>query len=424
MSNRKALQDARHSPWLQAYRIGPHRPTKKPQHFSWRLARGLKRERVSLKTSTTIEDSETIAHSFLDEEVVGFDMEWYYNPDATDRNVNSNERPIPYITEIHDRISVIQVASLSRVALFHVGKHEGETPEELLAPSLRAIIESPNIRKVGQSIMGDYRRLQEYFRLSPQAFFELSYFHNLITPDRDNKTLYLTGGLKALVSAHFCGFKLEKDHRMHMDWTKDLTEMQKDYAANDAYASLMLYWCMDDKRRLMKPVLPRPRNTEEYMPSTSRLCLPKNPIQLEKLSSTATEHLTVQQYKWLFRDTGQEEEPSIPPTADGELYDDLLACRERLAAGYGVEAHVIVSKSALAGVAMERPTTLPELLNVAGMEGPKHKFMFGVHWLAITNKYRRLEKENGDPSTTSKKRKVMDVKNGASKRPPLAEKLM
>jgi len=84
--------------------------------------------------------------------------------------------------------------------LFHIGLHAGNTSEDLIAPSLRKIIETPNIAKVGVAILNaDFSRLENWFHLKPKGAFELSHLHNLITFGPEHPEL-ITTKLKALVS--------------------------------------------------------------------------------------------------------------------------------------------------------------------------------------------------------------------------------
>ncbi|KAF2679508.1 hypothetical protein K458DRAFT_461040 [Lentithecium fluviatile CBS 122367] len=134
--------------------------------------------------------------------------------------------PVPPNPTLQDRVSLTQVASEDKVALFHIGRHTGETAEQLVAPSLRQLIESPNIRMTGQSIMGDCARLKEHFGLDPHALSELSYFHILLDEDPGSSmfTRYAHRGLQFLVETYFPGLTLHKDPNMYGEWTRPLSK--------------------------------------------------------------------------------------------------------------------------------------------------------------------------------------------------------
>jgi hypothetical protein len=159
---------------------------------------------------------------------------------------------------------MIQVASEDTITLFHIGRHHGKNPEDLLAPSLRALIENPSILKTGPSIMGDFWRLNHYFGLEPKSALELSYLHRLIDPERVYTTKYVRGGLKWLVSKYFPGLTLYKDKDMHEGWLAPLSTGLRLYAAADAYAGLMLFCRMNAKRLDMRPSPPLPACSEAY----------------------------------------------------------------------------------------------------------------------------------------------------------------
>jgi hypothetical protein len=112
---------------------------------------------------------------------------------------------------------MIQVASEDTITLCHMGRYHGESSEDLLAPSLRALIENLSILKTSQSIMGDFWRPNHYFGLELKGGLELSYLHRLIDPERVYTTKYVRGGLKWPVSRYFPGLTLYKDKDMHED---------------------------------------------------------------------------------------------------------------------------------------------------------------------------------------------------------------
>jgi hypothetical protein len=82
-------------------------------------------------------------------------------------------------------VSTIQVTSEDKIVIFYISRHAGSTPGELIAPSLRALIEDRVIRKTGQSVRGDFSRLSCYIGLVPGGALELSYPHRLIGLERD-----------------------------------------------------------------------------------------------------------------------------------------------------------------------------------------------------------------------------------------------
>ena len=96
---------------------------------------------------------------------------------------------------IKGNISLIQVACEDKIALFHIAKHDGRTVAELLAPSLRKLIEDPHIFKCGVAVNNaDGNRLRRYMRLEPQGMFELSHLHRVVKwakrdPSKVNKKL-------------------------------------------------------------------------------------------------------------------------------------------------------------------------------------------------------------------------------------------
>ncbi|KUI61008.1 Werner syndrome ATP-dependent helicase [Cytospora mali] len=226
--------------------------------WSHTLYRGPYDQQVRILYSRTKSESEEVASEFVNEKVLGFDMEWPW-PWPADSDPNA---------ALQQRVGLIQIACEDKIALFHIGLHSGNTPNDLLAPSLRSIIESPDISKCGVAIQSaDFSRLQKWFGLKPRGAFELSHLHNLITYGASDP-FKCTRKLRSLadqVEEHL-GLPLHKGKVRTSNWSEPLDQEQIHYAAADAYAGLMLYYCMDAKRVSMQPVPPLPVYAETYLP--------------------------------------------------------------------------------------------------------------------------------------------------------------
>ncbi|CAJ2510247.1 Uu.00g061470.m01.CDS01 [Anthostomella pinea] len=196
--------------------------------------------------SNTRGQSEVNAREFLQERVVGFDMQWFCDP--TGRK---------YPNSMQDNVSMIVLACENTIALFHLGLHQGDCPETILAPTLQKIIESPEVKKAGLSVMGDFERLKTYLGLQPRAAFELHHLHRLVkfggrNGTRSEVNTDITGcALSVLVEEHF-GLPFDKNAR-DGDWSKPLTAHQLEYATNAGYASYMLKkWEWENEYKTMR----------------------------------------------------------------------------------------------------------------------------------------------------------------------------
>jgi hypothetical protein len=101
---------------------------------------------------------------FVGEPVLGFDLEWY--PDAT--RYSGPRR----------NVSLVQLASPTRIALFHVALYPKN--DNLVAPSLRVIMEDPAVTKTGVAIKGDSTRLRKFLGIDSRGLFELSHLYKLV----------------------------------------------------------------------------------------------------------------------------------------------------------------------------------------------------------------------------------------------------
>lgn len=363
--------------WPLSFRMrSPQIPEKTPKwrsraadsqkpYWSHLLYRGPNMQPVIIHYCKSRTTSEIIAQKFLDEKVLGFDMEW-----------ESDTGPL------QQKISVIQIASESRIALFHIGLHAGSTPEELIAPSLRKIIESPNISKTGVSInYADGKRLREYFGLRPRGLFELSYLYKLVkyaatSPSQVNKGLV---ALRKQVEEHL-HLPLLKDKVRMSKWSKPLNQKQIQYAANDAYAGFMLYHCMEAKRTRMDPIPPRPAHAELYRP----IQLPQ--VYIEKsLDKPQMERENAENKPHENQTQANENEPVLGPVS-AKLFADLCQRRVELATRHNVEYHKIAIDHTLKRIAQLRPQRLEDLRNSTATN-PHQPFRYAAEWLAVVLKF-------------------------------------
>jgi hypothetical protein len=190
---------------------------------------------------------------FLGRSVLGFDIEW--KPQAkADSGIKNN-------------VSLLQLACEERIGLFHLALHKGETAEDILPPTLKVILESSTVTKVGVAIMADFSRLHKYLGVTPAGLIELSHLHNLVTYSTCN-SVKVTKKLVSLadqVKAHL-RLPLSKGEVRTSDWSKSLNHEQSTYAAADAYASFRVYDALEAKRIALDPRPPRPAFAELKMP--------------------------------------------------------------------------------------------------------------------------------------------------------------
>lgn len=215
-------------------------------YYSQALYRGPEGKLVNIHYCRNLEVANRVAPYFLEEKVIGFDIEW---------------KPFPFDkTSIKENASLIQIASEDRIALFHIALFKGKTAEELLPPVLRIIIESPDIYKVGVAIKGDFSRLEKFLGVKPKGVFELSRLHNLVENYDDDPTKAGSKKLYALakqVQEHL-QLPLYKGAVRESDWSQPLKYDQISYAATDAYAGLRIWDVLEAKRKMLRPVPPRP----------------------------------------------------------------------------------------------------------------------------------------------------------------------
>jgi ribonuclease D len=395
--------------WPLAYRL------KIPQHqngtsseiwWSHRLYRGPENREVKILYCKTKEESERIARKFLDEPLLGFDMEWPWE---------SHSRHT-----LQEKVSLIQLACEDKIALFHIGAIKGKTTQDLIAPSLRKIIENEDIAKCGVGVLNaDFSRLAQHFKINPRGAFEISHLHRLVSYGALDPKLVTTRlvALARIVEEQL-GFPLYKGKVRISDWSKPLNWEQRQYAAADAYAGFMAFQCMNAQRVNMRPVPPLPSLAETYLPMRQG-GVPAMNVRLgsadengnvltvaeffdskkkDAVTSDVTEGADVTTEE---QGAQPAEGTDVPVTktkkkapakpkivgqplddVSEEIYCQLVQRRKILATSENVPAYRIATNSVLKGLASQRPADDAALLKVKGI-GKVQQEKYGSQWLEV-----------------------------------------
>lgn len=189
-------------------------PGTRASYWQYLLYRGPKGEKIKVHYCKSKATTERIAQLFLNEEVVGFDIEW---------------KPQALATEgVKKNVALIQLASEERIALFHIARYwEDEKSDDLLAPTLKKIMESTRITKVGVSIKADCTRLRKFMGIDSRSLFELSHLYKLVkfssvNVKMINKTLV---SLSRQVEEHL-ELPMWKGEVRSSDWSQELNYEQ------------------------------------------------------------------------------------------------------------------------------------------------------------------------------------------------------
>ncbi|KAK3715665.1 hypothetical protein LTR37_006890 [Vermiconidia calcicola] len=234
--------------------------------WSYKLYKNAEGKTPSIHYCTTLEQTEAQAKQFLNQPVIGFDIEWEIGAQPGKASIKNN-------------VSLIQIATEDKIGLFQLALFKGDKPEELMAPSLRAILKSPEVTKAGVNISGDARRLSECLDVKMSGLFELSHLYNVVmysecTPHKVNRKLCKMADQVQNILL----LPLKKDDVRTSAWSKRLRLDQTEYAASDAYAGFRLYHALEARRKKMDPMPPRPAFWEEQKPlqlGNGQLVVPK-----------------------------------------------------------------------------------------------------------------------------------------------------
>jgi hypothetical protein len=194
----------------------------------------------------------TLQQYFIDKKILGFDIEW-----QPETHKNSG---------IKKNVSLIQLASEDRIGLFHIALYPKDDVDDLVAPSLRTIMEDPSIMKVGVAIKADCTRLRKFLKIESRGIFELSHLYKLVkfSSSKDFK----------LINKRLVSLSTQVQEHLHLpmykggdvrssDWSQPIQVEQIIYAASDSYAGLRLFDILEIKRKELDPTPPRPYNAED-----------------------------------------------------------------------------------------------------------------------------------------------------------------
>ncbi len=164
----------------------------------------------------TAADAQQALAALSASDVIGFDTE--SKPTFTKGEVSTG----PHL---------VQLATDDLAYLFQIGRPEALAP---LLDTLRAVLESPAILKVGFGLADDLRRVRDKLGIDAQNVLDLS------TALRIDKKHTL--GAKAAVARYF-GQAMQKSKRITTtNWAQPvLTDKQILYAADDAHVALRVY---------------------------------------------------------------------------------------------------------------------------------------------------------------------------------------
>jgi exonuclease 3'-5' domain-containing protein 2 len=186
-----------------------------PESFwSYSMYRGpgegnLNDSKVKVHYCTSKHTTERVCQYFLQEKALGFDLEWW--PNAT-KNSGAKRN-----------VSLIQIASERRIALFHVALYKKE--DDLLAPSLKKIMEDPDIKKLGVCVKADCTRLKTFIGSEPRGIFELSHLYKLVKYSTTGAVQHVNKRVVSLAkqTEEYLKLPLFKGDVRSSDWTQPLT---------------------------------------------------------------------------------------------------------------------------------------------------------------------------------------------------------
>ncbi|KAI5810166.1 hypothetical protein DFH27DRAFT_521775 [Peziza echinospora] len=197
-------------------------------------------KKITVECCSTFDEIEIASQKFLNEKAIGFDMEWLSRPSK----------------KVWDNVSLLQIAKEDHIALIHLARIKKSNVEELIPPTLRQILESKTLLKLGVAIGGDGGRLHKWLGIEVQGLMELSAIHHMNEYARERRRSAIPKVLVSLakLSNMYLKLPIAKGSVRISDWTKPLDKQQISYAASDAYAGLRIYDALQQERMKIDPI--------------------------------------------------------------------------------------------------------------------------------------------------------------------------
>jgi hypothetical protein len=213
-----------------------------------------------------------IKQYFMDEKVIGLDLEWM---------IGANK-----FSSARQNISLIQIASPTRVGLFHLAAFPKNST--LVTPALKELLQNPAITKAGVWIKGDCTRLSNFLQIETRGQFELSHLYRLVKYSETGEYALINKKLVSLSTQveEYLGLPMYKgDDVRTSDWSINAPLSMKQIAckpspvpaeavaneqiadsSSDAYAAVQLYAILNHHRQKLVPVPDVPHHAELNLP--------------------------------------------------------------------------------------------------------------------------------------------------------------
>ncbi|KAG2159454.1 uncharacterized protein EDB93DRAFT_1115831 [Suillus bovinus] len=182
------------------------------------------------------------------ESPLGFDLEW-----RIQWNSGAQER----------RTALVQLCDRSTILLIQVSQMK-RFPERLLE-----VIQSPDIVKTGANIHNDGEKLYRDFGITAQGLVELGALAH-VADDAFSKIYKRRVVSLAKMVAMYLKFNLAKSKERTSNWEADLNDKMVHYAANDAYAALMVHLKLLDLAKAGDKELDPTKYTSSVDPPSQR----------------------------------------------------------------------------------------------------------------------------------------------------------
>ncbi|KAG5653721.1 hypothetical protein H0H81_011128 [Sphagnurus paluster] len=166
---------------------------------------------------------------------VAFDMEWrvFF---ARGAKVSERRTAVVQVADARGMMLVVQVHGMNRMYSLDVLRVVTECKTGF-PKALQALIEDPEIPKLGVNILNDGKKLFRDYGILAKNLVELGAIAAAADPDGPKRRIVSLSKL----TERYCGKTLDKGSERVGNWEAPLDQQQLEYAANDVHSSLMIY---------------------------------------------------------------------------------------------------------------------------------------------------------------------------------------
>ncbi|QDS69806.1 hypothetical protein FKW77_010463 [Venturia effusa] len=262
-------------------------------------------------------------------------------------------------------LSSIQFTALGPrgcIVIIHLPRPEPFGPEGSLPTSIRCLLSSTKVLKVGHGVvdLGDY--IHKYFRVQGHSFYDLGHTHSRIQEKSichlDDNTWF---GLNQLVLSYL-GRRLDREAE---EMTIPMTDKLVDYAASRSLAVALIFEAMFNFQELPPPY--KAISTDPRRHPVVGLPIHSENVHIftvEEIEAAAKRKQDLHRRERGRKDRRHQAEYDELNLDSQDLYKSLMIVRDRILESTGLPPHKVSDTKNIYLLALKKPTTVEALKEI------------------------------------------------------------